>query len=405
MENKDNLLSEVEFDALKAAEKYLENCRKHLKDVMKPAEKAASDLEKATATEKVRLQGTKETKAPNLKPYTESVPARNRFEIGKLITEAKRAGRPWKIGRCSEELEAQGYRYTFYTTTVAEAKTFTKDKKDNRLVLKEDVDLIPVDDDVVELDDVETVQLGGEAPAEGEEQPLTAMDVLKAKLDIHGEDGKVFVALKGTSDDEDAIKLEFEVTEDEFDALSAEFKGDEAEEPEAEAPVKEPVEEPKPEEEPEAEEPEDETELEEGADNKKQFTPISREDTIRLHNARMGKKMSSDKEIVKDEELRIDESAHISLDDLKLFKPWGGATDIWNLIVSQDKLDALDTALEDMYPEGLTATDLNDILWFEQDWIFDKLDINPTDLQKAPAEDIIDGEAEIIEPEAEGDEE
>ena len=78
-----------------------------------------------------------------------------------------------------------------------------------------------------------------------------------------------------------------------------------------------------------------------------------------------------------EEEQPLDEGVKISLDDLTLFKPWGGAKDIWELIIAQEKLEALDKALEDMYPEGITATDLNDILWFEKDWVVDTIDLKP----------------------------
>ena len=451
MEKKDNLLSEVEFDELKAAEKYLENCRKHLRDVMKPAEKARDDLEKVTATEKARLQGTKETKAPNLKPYTESIPAKNRFEIGKLISAAKAEGRPWKIGRCDESLEAQGYRYTFYTTSVDNAKAFqesVQNNKTNRLVLDEDVELAPAE--LVEPEEAElaTIQLGGgEAPAEDEgEMPLTALDVLKSKLEIHGEDGKISIALKGTFDDEDACKLEFDANDEEFAALFAEFHEEEPEDKGDDEPEdKEP-------EEPEEKKSEDEEPLEEASSAEKKAFKNGGEDmddlvtgralarvkdpeerAMLLHQKRMekqGKTMSDRPEVsdtlkrkedqvladiekketkmaaagMTDGDENLDEAANIHLDDLKLFKPWGGAKDVWELIVAQDKLDALDAALEDMYPDGLTTTDLNDILWFEQEWLFDTLDIDPSDLHKAPAEDIIDGEAEVVEPEDDSDE-
>ena len=33
----------------------------------------------------------------------------------------------------------------------------------------------------------------------------------------------------------------------------------------------------------------------------------------------------------------------------------------------------------EMFPEGLTETKLNDILWFEDEWIFDNLGIETED--------------------------
>ena len=34
--------------------------------------------------------------------------------------------------------------------------------------------------------------------------------------------------------------------------------------------------------------------------------------------------------------------------------------------------------IEELYPDGLTDTQLNDILWFEEEWIYETLGI-PTD--------------------------
>lgn len=62
-----------------------------------------------------------------------------------------------------------------------------------------------------------------------------------------------------------------------------------------------------------------------------------------------------------------------SLED---YVPWGGAAETWDIIVEEDKVQALDGLLEEMYPEGLTVTQLNDILWFESDFVFDNLGID-----------------------------
>lgn len=51
--------------------------------------------------------------------------------------------------------------------------------------------------------------------------------------------------------------------------------------------------------------------------------------------------------------------------DLDEYRPWSGATYYWDKIVDADKLEDFDAYLEELYPEGLTKTDLNDILWFE----------------------------------------
>ncbi len=56
------------------------------------------------------------------------------------------------------------------------------------------------------------------------------LDVLKDKIDIHGEDDMITIAEKGQLENPEAPKIETEVTEDEFDALAQEFHDAEAEE-------------------------------------------------------------------------------------------------------------------------------------------------------------------------------
>ena len=60
---------------------------------------------------------------------------------------------------------------------------------------------------------------------------------------------------------------------------------------------------------------------------------------------------------------------------LKNFKAWSGAKDTLNKLIELDKCDDLEFILEDLYPNGMTETQLNDILWFEDEWIFETLGI------------------------------
>ena len=57
------------------------------------------------------------------------------------------------------------------------------------------------------------------------------------------------------------------------------------------------------------------------------------------------------------------------------FTPWSGAVSTYDTIVEENKLDDLDFLLEDLYPEGISEGQLNDILWFESDWVFENLGI------------------------------
>ena len=60
---------------------------------------------------------------------------------------------------------------------------------------------------------------------------------------------------------------------------------------------------------------------------------------------------------------------------LKNFKAWSGAKDTLNKLIELDKCDDLEFILESEYPNGLTDTQLNDLLWFDQDWIYETLGI------------------------------
>ena len=60
---------------------------------------------------------------------------------------------------------------------------------------------------------------------------------------------------------------------------------------------------------------------------------------------------------------------------LKNFKAWSGAKDTLNKLIELDKCDDLEFILDDLYPDGLTDTQLNDILWFDDEWIYDTLGI------------------------------
>ena len=60
---------------------------------------------------------------------------------------------------------------------------------------------------------------------------------------------------------------------------------------------------------------------------------------------------------------------------LKNFKAWSRAPDTLNNLIELDKCDELEFILDDLYPDGLTDTQLNDILWFDDEWIYETLGI------------------------------
>lgn len=58
------------------------------------------------------------------------------------------------------------------------------------------------------------------------------------------------------------------------------------------------------------------------------------------------------------------------------YTPWSGAVDFYNEIVNAGKLDELEFALDELYPNGLSETELNDLLWFDEEWLRGFLDMD-----------------------------
>ena len=57
------------------------------------------------------------------------------------------------------------------------------------------------------------------------------------------------------------------------------------------------------------------------------------------------------------------------------FNAWSGARDTKAIIEKNNKESQFDSMIEELYPDGLTDTELNDLLWFEDEWIFESLGI------------------------------
>jgi hypothetical protein len=60
---------------------------------------------------------------------------------------------------------------------------------------------------------------------------------------------------------------------------------------------------------------------------------------------------------------------------LREFKAWSGAKDTQKTILNEGKGEEFDSLIEELYPDGIEETQLNDLLWFEEDWIFEMLGI------------------------------
>ena len=59
--------------------------------------------------------------------------------------------------------------------------------------------------------------------------------------------------------------------------------------------------------------------------------------------------------------------------DIYDYEPWSGAVYTYERIAREGKLDELDGALEEVYPEGIDETELNDLLWFEPETVYEWL--------------------------------
>lgn len=63
---------------------------------------------------------------------------------------------------------------------------------------------------------------------------------------------------------------------------------------------------------------------------------------------------------------------------LKNFDFWSGARDTVKYL-TESELDTIELYLEELYPEGMTDTELNDFMWFEDDTIAEWLGYNDFD--------------------------
>ena len=61
--------------------------------------------------------------------------------------------------------------------------------------------------------------------------------------------------------------------------------------------------------------------------------------------------------------------------DLNSFEAWSGAKDTLDRIQREGKCSLLEQILEDIYPDGMTETELNDLLWFEPETVYEWLGI------------------------------
>ena len=61
--------------------------------------------------------------------------------------------------------------------------------------------------------------------------------------------------------------------------------------------------------------------------------------------------------------------------NLRNFETWSGAIETKNLILDAGLEEEFEGLIEELYPDGLSDTELTDILWFDSDWILENLGI------------------------------
>lgn len=60
---------------------------------------------------------------------------------------------------------------------------------------------------------------------------------------------------------------------------------------------------------------------------------------------------------------------------LRGFIGWGGAKDTIDTILKAGKEEEFQQLIDEVYPDGLSSTELNDLLWFDDEWIFEMLEM------------------------------
>lgn len=79
-----------------------------------------------------------------------------------------------------------------------------------------------------------------------------------------------------------------------------------------------------------------------------------------------------DEEVHEDE---LTEDAKITI-DIYSFEPWSGAVEAYEIIEREGKLDDLDAFIEETYPDGIKDVDLNDLLRYEPEYVFEAIGLD-----------------------------
>ena len=81
--------------------------------------------------------------------------------------------------------------------------------------------------------------------------------------------------------------------------------------------------------------------------------------------------------------------------DLNRFEAWSGAKETLERIQCEGKCGLLEQILDDIYPDGMTETELNDLLWFESETVYEWLGIRSEGQIEKEIEEAEDELAEV----------
>lgn len=83
--------------------------------------------------------------------------------------------------------------------------------------------------------------------------------------------------------------------------------------------------------------------------------------------------------------------------DLNSFNAWSGAVDTLDRIQREGKCEELENILEDLYPDGMTEAELNDLLWFDSEAVYEWLGIRS---EMKVREEMKEAEEELVKMES-----
>ena len=58
---------------------------------------------------------------------------------------------------------------------------------------------------------------------------------------------------------------------------------------------------------------------------------------------------------------------------LSEFKAWSGAVETQERILEAGLEEEFERLIDECYPEGISSTQLNDLLWFDSEWVYEAL--------------------------------